>query len=107
MPVDGDDFITKTLSHRSAARPALNLEWGLRGAARPALNPARLQYELQLLKYWARSRPVARIHLATMLSRRLCRGIRAAWTLWRMQVLNRYDMFGCRGCGAFPTEATC
>ena len=69
-------------------------------------NP-RLLYELRLLRYWARSRPVARIHLATMLDRRLCRGIRATWTLWHMQVLNRYDMFGCRGCGAYPTEATC
>ena len=83
-------------------------------ASRPAPNPWNMQdmndelsYELRLLWYWALSRPVARIHLATMLERRLCRGIRATWTLLRMQVLSRHDTFGRRGCGAFPTEPTC
>jgi hypothetical protein len=63
--------------------------------------------ELQLLLYWVRLRPVARIQLASVSQRRLCRALRAAWTLMRMQGLGRYDLFGCRGCGEFPTEATC
>ena len=105
LPVDGHESIPTTLSQRSAARPAPNLS-NIRSINDPRLISGAL-YELQLLSYWARSRPVARILLATMLERRLCRGIRAAWTLWRMQVLSRYDMFGCRGCGAFPTEPTC
>ena len=103
QPVDGNGFfaeVCEIVSERSAARPAPN-PWNSQG-----LNE-QLTYETQLLMYWARSRPVARIHLATVPQRRFCRGLRAAWTLWRMQELNRFDMFGCRGCGAFPTEATC
>ena len=83
-------------------------------ASRPAPNPWNMQdmndelsYELRLLWYWALSRPVARIHLVTVPQRRFCRSLRAAWTLWRMKILTRYDMLGCRGCGEFPTEATC
>ena len=103
QPVDRNGFfaeVRKTVSERSAARPAPN-PWTLPGSNE------QLTYETQLLMYWARSRPVARIHLATVPQRRSCRGLRAAWTLWRMQELNRFDMLGCRGCGAFPTEATC
>ena len=98
------------VSHRSAEQPAPNfyeLELPKYWARSCPVNRSRLLYELQLLRYWAWSRPVARIHLGAMLWRRLCRSIRAAWTLWRMEVLNRYDMLGCRGCGEFPTEATC
>ena len=98
-PGGGDESIPTTLSQRSAALPVLSVWNG------QSMND-RLSYEFRLLMYWARGRPVARIHLATVLERRLCRFIRAAWTLWRMQALNRYDMFGCRGCGAFLTEAT-
>ena len=99
-PGGGDEPIPTTLSQRSAALPAFSV-WNSQ-----SMND-RLSYEFRLLMYWARGRPVPRIYLATVLERRLCRFIRAAWTLWRMQVLNRYDMFGCRGSGAFPTEATC
>ena len=97
QPVDGDESFTEICI---AARPVPNL-WNAKG-----MND-QLTYERRVLMYWALSRPVARIHLATVQQRRFCRSLRAAWTLWRMQALNRYDMLGCRGCGAFPTEATC
>ena len=89
---------------------------------RPAANPLNSQalnvqftYETQSLMHWARSRPLARIHLATISQRRACRALRAAWTLRRMQELNRFammlpdrsTMLGCCGCGEFPIEATC
>ena len=111
QPVDGNGLcveMCENLSERSAARPAPN------PLNSQALN-AQFTYETQLLMHWARSRPLARIHLATMSQRRFCRALRAAWTLRRMQELNRFammlpdrsTMFGCRGCGEFPIEATC
>ena len=103
QPVDGNGLfadVCETVLERSAVRPAPN-PWNSQ-----ALN-VQFNHETQLLMHWARSRPVARIHLATVPQRRFCRALRAAWTLRRMQELNRFDMFGCRGCGAFPIEATC
>jgi len=61
----------------------------------------------RLLLYWAGSRPVARVHMATVSQRRACRGLRATWTLQCMTQLCRYDLPGCRGCGHYPTNTTC
>ena len=60
-----------------------------------------------LLLYWACSRPVARVHMATVSQRRACKGLRATWTLQCMTQLCRYDLPACRGCGFYPTSATC
>ena len=38
-------------------------------------------YEYKLLLYWAASRPVGRVHMATTAQRRACRGLRATWIL--------------------------
>ena len=38
-------------------------------------------YEVELLQIWARSRPVARISMATVAARRECRAVRATWAL--------------------------
>ena len=54
-----------------------------------------------------RSRPVARVQLATVSQRRFCRDLRAALTLRCTELLNCYDSLGCRGCGTFPMEANC
>ena len=64
-------------------------------------------YEYKLLLYWAASRPVARIHMATVPERRACKALRATWTLECMIQLCRYDRRGCRGCGDYPTSSTC
>jgi len=61
----------------------------------------------RLLLYWACSRPVARVHMATVPQRRACRGLRATWTLQCMIQLCRYDLPACRGCGFYPTSDTC
>ena len=61
----------------------------------------------RLLLYWACSRPVARVHMATVPQRRACKGLRATWTLQCMTQLCRYDLPACRGCGLYPTSATC
>ena len=64
-------------------------------------------YELYLLRFWAASRPVARICMATLADRRACRGLRAAWAIHCMTQLGRHDLVSCRGCGHYPTHRTC
>jgi hypothetical protein len=68
---------------------------------------AKAIYENNLLLYFARSRPVARVHMATIPDRRACKGLRATWTLHCMSQLGRFDLRGCRGCGHYPTTTTC
>ena len=60
-----------------------------------------------LLQYWAASRPVARIFMATVADRRACRALRATWALHCMVQLSHYDLASCRGCGHYPTYRTC
>ena len=74
-------------------------------------------YEINLLQYWAASRPVARIFMATVVDRRACRALRATWALHcianyphiaaDMAQLGQYDLAPCRGCGHYPTNRTC
>lgn len=64
-------------------------------------------YEYNLLLYWACSRPVARVHMATIPQRRQCKSLRAAWTLHCMTQLCRYELSGCRGCGHYPISSIC
>ena len=64
-------------------------------------------YEINRLQYWAASRPVARIFMATVADRRACRALRATWALHRMAQLGQYDLAGCRGCGHYPTYRKC
>ena len=68
---------------------------------------AEVERECLLLRYWAASRPIGRIALATVPSRRGCRALRAAWTLMRMTVHPQRDTLGCRGCGEYPVYSTC
>ena len=72
--------------------------------------PPVLRYfgpEVDLLRYWARSRPVARIVMATVAERRACRALRATWALHCMAVLGHHNLASCRGCGHYPTYRTC
>ena len=81
--------------------------------------PPVLRYfgpEVDLLRYWARSRPVARIVMATVAERRACRALRATWALHCMGLLGHQDTSwtlgapscaSCRGCGHYPTYRTC
>ena len=72
--------------------------------------PPVLRYfdeEADLLRYWARSRPVARIVMATVAERRACRALRATWALHCMAVLGHHNLASCRGCGHYPTYRTC
>ena len=64
-------------------------------------------YEIELLQYWARSRPVARIFMATVADRRACRALRATWALHCMALLGQHNLESCRGCGHYPTYRTC
>ena len=64
-------------------------------------------YEISLLQYWAASRPVARIFMATVADRRACRGLRATWALHCMAQSGQHDLASCRGCGHYPTYRTC
>ena len=64
-------------------------------------------YEINLLQYWAASRPVARIFMATVADRRACRALRATWALHCMAQLSHYDLASCRGCGHYPTSRIC
>lgn len=64
-------------------------------------------YEINLLQYWAASRPVARILIATVADRRACRALRATWALHCMAQSGQYDLASCRGCGHYPTYRTC
>ena len=64
-------------------------------------------YEIELLQYWARSRPVARIFMATVADRRACRALRATWALHCMALLGQHNLASCRGCGHYPTYRTC
>ena len=78
-----------------------------------AYTPAMLQsappptYEVDLLRYWARSRPVARIFMATVADRRACRALRATWALHCIALLGQHNLASCRGCGHYPTYRTC
>lgn len=83
-----------------------SLETQARGASHAHENGPG-QYEYQLLLHWARSRPVARVYMATVAQRRACKGLRATWTLQCMTQLCRFDQPGCRGCGHYPTSSTC
>ena len=73
----------------------------------PQFAAAHVDGELALLQYWAASRPVARIILATVPARRGCRALRAAWAL--MCMTNKFDEYArsCRGCGQHPVHTTC
>ena len=75
-------------------------------------------YEVELLQHWARSRPVARIFMATVADRRACRALRATWALHCLalcgqHIANARDVnicahyATCRGCGDYPTYRTC
>ena len=64
-------------------------------------------HDIYLLQYWARSRPVARIFMATVADRRACRALRATWALHCMAHLGQHDLASCRGCGHYPTYRTC
>ena len=77
-------------------------------------------YEVELLQIWARSRPVARISMATVAARRECRAVRANWALHCMARLGQHmdaatiqhihgcgNLASCRGCGHYPTYRTC
>ena len=64
-------------------------------------------YEVELLQIWARSRPVARISMATVCARRECRAVRATWALHCMALLGQHNLASCRGCGHYPTYRTC
>ena len=64
-------------------------------------------YEVELLQIWARSRPVARIVMATVAERRACRALRATWALHCMALLGQHNLASCRGCGHYPTYRTC
>ena len=64
-------------------------------------------YEVDLLRYWARSRPVARIFMATVADRRACRALRATWALHCIALLGQHNLASCRGCGHYPTYRTC
>ena len=86
--------------------PMRSLEMQARGFPHEHQN-ARTVYENDLLFYFARSRPVARVHMATTPDRRACKGLRATWTLHCMNQLGRFDLSGCRGCGHYPTTTTC
>ena len=66
-----------------------------------------LHVEYELLLYWARSRPVARVHMTTVPQRRACNALRATWALQCMSQLCCYDLPACQGCGLYPTSATC
>jgi hypothetical protein len=76
-------------------------------AGEPSSGIAKSTYEVNLLWYWAASRPVARISMATMADRRKCRGLRASWAIHCMTQLGRHDLASCRGCGQYPTDSTC
>jgi hypothetical protein len=78
-----------------------------RGTLHAHENAPGISTTYRLLLYWACSRVVARIHLATVPQRRACRGLRATWTLQCMTQLCCYDLPACRGCGFYPTSATC
>ena len=78
-----------------------------RGTLHAHENAPGISTTYRLLLYWACSRVVARVHLATVPQRRACRGLRSTWTLQCMTQLCRYDLPACRGCGFYPTSATC
>ena len=97
--------------HDHATEQDLPIAYGMlemqgRGAPHAHENSMNL-YEYKLLLYWAASRPVGRVHMATTSQRRACRGLRATWTLQCMSQLHQYELRGCRGCGYYPTSSTC
>ena len=72
-----------------------------------ALHRQRVHYEVNLLRFWAAKRPVARVQLACVPDRRECRALRATWALQYVIDLNLSGVLPCRGCGAHPTHTTC
>ena len=109
--------IVSTASPSGARQPTLY------GFLQPVESPLRLEaqrpgnrhfhetnhstYEYQLLCYWKASRPVARVHLATIAARRLCRGLRATWALQCMTDAGHWHLSSCRGCGFYPCNTHC
>ena len=98
-------------SSRSCATPLLSIQHECRHRAQH-LNRCRyrahhLRHMTYLRQYWARSRPVARIFMATVADRRACRALRATWALHCMAHLGQHDLASCRGCGHYPTYRTC
>ena len=105
-PFSPTPFPASTIAHIHELEPA----------GRGVLHAHATTHEMQslasptpcrLLLYWACSRPVARVHMATTSQRRACRGLRATWILQCMTQLCCYDLPACRGCGLYPTSTTC
>ena len=113
-PTDSDADATsdaRTPTDSDATEHAAGVQG--RGSPHPHLQQVMLQsalpptYEIELLQYWARSRPVARIFMATVADRRACRALRATWALHCMALLGQHNLASCRGCGHYPTYRTC
>jgi hypothetical protein len=110
-PILGTVAITEPRTQSASCR----IEAQCRGALRhyhltqqvPLQSSPPPTYEISLLQYWAASRPVARIFMATVADRRACRGLRATWVLHCMAQLGQHDLASCRGCGHYPTYRTC
>ena len=106
-------------SYRDATERSLQRYIAYRPAMLQSAPPPVLRYfgpEVNLLRYWARCRPVARIVMATVAERRACRALRATWALHCMGLLGHQDTSwtlgapscaSCRGCGHYPTYRTC
>ena len=115
-PTDSDADATsdaRTPTDSDATEHAAGVEAQGRGSPQAHLQQVMLQsalpptYEIELLQYWARSRPVARIFMATVADRRACRALRATWALHCMALLGQHNLASCRGCGHYPTYRTC
>ena len=97
-------------SYRDATERSLQRYTAYTPAMLQSAPPPVLRYfdaEVDLIQYWARSRPVARIVMATVAERRACRALRATWALHCMAVLGHHNLASCRGCGHYPTYRTC
>ena len=110
LPIQHDQHeadLTTTTAEKGLAQFPTIYEMQPRGTLHAHENAPGISTTYRLLLYWACSRVVARIHLATVPQRRACRGLRATWTLQCMTQLCCYDLPACRGCGFYPTSATC
>mgnify|MGYP000022625932 CR=1 FL=1 len=110
LPIQHDQHeadLTATTAEKGLAQFPTMREMQSRGTLHAHENAPGISTTYRLLLYWACSRVVARVHLATVPQRRACRGLRATWTLQCMTQLCRYDLPACRGCGFYPTSATC
>ena len=102
-------------SYRNATERSLQRYTAYTPAMLQSAPPPVLRYfdaEVDLIQYWARSRPVARIVMATVAERRACRALRATWALHCMALLGHHNLpplngRSCRGCGHYPTYRTC